>query len=107
MFSGNPADLSESDFEQLSQDGLPSSQLSNDDLVDKPLTSLLTDAGIAKAGREVKDALARTSVFINGVAKGSQDNMGASHSFAVEHALYGRFFLVRLGKKKYHLFELI
>ncbi len=107
MFSGNPADLSESDFEQLSQDGLPSSQLSNDDLVDKPLTSLLTDAGIAKAGREVKDALARTSVFINGVAKGSQDNMGAAHSFAVEHALYGRFFLVRLGKKKYHLFELI
>lgn len=107
MFSGNLADLSESDFEQLSQDGLPSSQLSNDDLVDKPLTSLLTDAGIAKAGREVKDALARTSVFINGVAKGSQDNMGASHSFAVEHALYGRFFLVRLGKKKYHLFELI
>jgi tyrosyl-tRNA synthetase len=107
MFSGNPGDLSESDFEQLSQDGLPFSQLSNADLVDKPLTNLLTDAGMAKAGREVKDALARTSVFINGVAKGSQDNMGASNSFAVEHALYGRFFLVRLGKKKYHLFELI
>jgi len=107
LFSGNPADLSESDFEQLSQDGLPFSQLSNTDFADKPLTNLLTDAGMAKAGREVKDALARTSVFINGVAKGSQDNMGTSNSFAVEHALYGRFFLVRLGKKKYHLFELI
>ncbi len=107
LFSGNPADLSESDFEQLSQDGLPFSQLSNTDFADKPLTNLLTDAGMAKAGREVKDALARTSVFINGVAKGFQDNMGTSNSFAVEHALYGRFFLVRLGKKKYHLFELI
>ena len=107
LFSGNPADLSESDFEQLSQDGLPFSQLSNTDFADKPLTNLLTDAGMAKAGREVKDALARTSVFINGVAKSSQDNMRTSNSFAVEHALYGRFFLVRLGKKKYHLFELI
>ncbi len=26
--------------------------------------------------------------------------------FAAERALFGRFFLVRLGKKKYHLFEL-
>ena len=107
LFSGNPVDLSESDLKQLSQDGLPFSRLSNSDLVDKPLTNLLAAAGMVKAGREVKDALARNSVFINGVAKGSQDNMGASSSFAAEHALYGRFFLVRLGKKKYHLFELI
>jgi len=107
LFSGNPVDLSESDLKQLSQDGLPFSRLSNRDLVDKPLTNLLVAAGMVKAGREVKDALARNSVFINGVAKGSQDNMGASSSLAAEHALYGRFFLVRLGKKKYHLFELI
>jgi hypothetical protein len=33
--------------------------------------------------------------------------MSAPQSFAVEHALHGRFFLVRLGKKKYHLFERI
>jgi tyrosyl-tRNA synthetase len=86
---------------------MPFSQLSSSDLVDKPLTNLLADAGMVKAGREVKDALARNSVFINGVAKGSQDNMGASNSFTAERALYERFFLVRLGKKKYHLFELI
>jgi tyrosyl-tRNA synthetase len=107
LFSGSSVDLSESDLKQLSQDGMPFSQLSNSDLVDKPLTNLLTDAGMVKAGREVKDALARNSVFINGIAKGSQDNMGASNSFTAEHGLYERFFLVRLGKKKYHLFELI
>ena len=107
LFSGSSVDLSESDLKQLSQDGMPFSQLSNSDLVDKPLTNLLTDAGMVKAGREVKDALARNSVFINGIAKGSQDNMGTSNSFTAEHALYERFFLVRLGKKKYHLFELI
>jgi len=60
---------------------------------------------MAKAGREVKDALGRNSVFINGVAKGAADNMSTQDSFSVEHALYRRFFLVRLGKKKYHLFE--
>mgnify|MGYP001112266616 FL=1 len=105
MFSGDPNELSEQDFEQLSQDGLPFSQLSDEDLVEKPLTNLLTDCGMAKAGREVKDALGRNSVFINGVAKGAGDNMSAPESFCVAHALYGRFFLVRLGKKKYHLFE--
>ncbi len=105
MFSGDPNKLSEKDFEQLSQDGLPSSKLSDEDLIENPLTNLLTDCGMAKAGREVKDALGRNSVFINGVPKGAQDNMAAQKSFAVAHALYSRFFLVRLGKKKYHLFE--
>jgi tyrosyl-tRNA synthetase len=107
LFSGDPNQLSEQDFEQLGQDGLPFSHLCDADLVDKPLTNLLTDCGMAKAGREVKDALGRNSVFINGVAKGAADNMSAPQSFAVEHALHGRFFLVRLGKKKYHLFERI
>lgn len=105
LFNGEPDQLSETDFEQLRLDGLPSSELSSADLVEKPLTNLLTDCGMVKAGREVKDALGRNSVFINGVAKGAEDNMRAAECFASEHALFGRFYLVRLGKKKYHLFE--
>jgi tyrosyl-tRNA synthetase len=105
MFSGELSDLSEQDLEQLCQDGLPSSRLSADDLTDKPLTLLLTECGMVKAGREVKDALGRDSVFINTVAKGAVDNMNNAENFAESKALYGRFFLVRLGKKKYHLFE--
>ena len=107
LFSGDTNDLSEEDFEQLGQDGLPSSQISDSQLYDMPLTNLLTDCGMAKAGREVKDALARNSVMINGRSQGSEDNMATGTSFALEKALYGRFFLVRLGKKKYHLFERI
>jgi tyrosyl-tRNA synthetase len=105
LFNGEPDQLSETDFEHLRLDGLPSSELIDDDLIDKPLTNLLTDCGMVKAGREVKDALGRNSVFINGVAKGVNDNMNAPKSFAVDQALFGRFYLVRLGKKKYHLFE--
>ena len=106
LFSGESSDLSEQDLQQLRQDGLPSSSLEGEDLSQKPLTQLFVDAEIVKAGREVKDALGRNSVFINGVSKGSEDNMNAPQLFSAENALYGRFFLVRLGKKKYHLFEL-
>ena len=106
LFSGESSDLSEQDLQQLLQDGLPSSSLASEDLSQKPLTQLFVDAGMVKAGREVKDALGRNSVFVNGKAKGSEDNMNAQQLFSVDNALYGRFFLDRLGKKKYHLFEL-
>ena len=106
LFSGDSGDLSENDLEQLRQDGLSCSTLNTDELAEKPLTQLFADAGVVKAGREVKDALGRNSVFINGVAKGTQDNMQAEQIFSAGNALYGRFFLVRIGKKKYHLFEL-
>ena len=105
LFSGDANDLSEQDLQQLRLDGLPSSTLAAD-FTDKPLTQLLTDCGMVKAGREVKDALGRNSVFINGIAKGAEDNMNSAEIFAPKQALFGRFFLVRLGKKKYHLFEL-
>jgi tyrosyl-tRNA synthetase len=107
LFSGNPNDLSEQDFEQLGQDGLPSSQITASHIMDTPLTNLLTDCGMAKAGREVKDALARNSVTVNGAAKGIGDNMDTDAIFDESKAIYGRFYLVRLGKKKYHLFERI
>ena len=106
LFSGESGDLSEQDLQQLRQDGLPSSSLFNLDISQKPLTQLFADVGMVKAGREVKDALGRNSVFINGIAKGSEDNMNAQQLFSADNALHGRFFLVRIGKKKYHLFEL-
>lgn len=106
MFSGSLENLSEADLEQLAQDGLPSSKLSAEMLTDKPLTSLLAECGMVKASREAKDALGRNAVLINGQAVGMDDNMRTLECFAPGRALYGRFFLVKLGKKKNHLFEL-
>jgi len=105
LFSGVSNDLAEQDLQQLRLDGLPSSKLQAE-CKEKPLTQLLADCGMVKAGREVKDALGRYSVFINGVAMGAEHNMKTSELFSAKKALYGRFFIVRLGKKKYHLFEL-
>ena len=70
------------------------------------MNTLFTDSGMVKAGREGKDALGRNAIFINGVAQGAEDNMKTAEAFSAEKALYGRFFLVKLGKKKYHLFEI-
>ena len=106
LFSGSLDSLTESDLEQLKQDGMPASDIAEADF-EKPLTAILADAGMAKAGREVKDALGRNAVLINGEAKGSADTMAAAACFAAEKALFGRFFMVKMGKKKHHLLELI
>lgn len=106
LFLGNVAELSEQELVQLQQDGLPSSEIDLAALVEVPLTTLLTDCGMAKAGREVKDALARNAVFINQQALSEADNMKTAELFAQQNALYGHFFLVKLGKRKYHLFSL-
>ena len=107
MFSGELADLSEQDFQQLCQDGLPSSSLTDLDLQDKPLTNLLVEVGMVKSGREVKDALSRNSVLVNGQAKGLEDNMRTADLFSSKGGIYSSYYLVKLGKKKYHLFQRI
>ena len=105
LFNGDPNKLSKKDFEQMRQDGISSSFVGEEGLLHKPLTQMLTECGMVKAGREVKDALGHHSVFVNGISQGNSDNMKAKEIFSKERALHGRFFLVRLGKKKYHLFE--
>jgi tyrosyl-tRNA synthetase len=44
-------------------------------------------------------------VTVNNRALGWEANAAVDSCFNAAEALYGRFFLVRLGKKKYHLFE--
>lgn len=105
LFSGDAASLSEADLEQIKQDGLPASDLTSIDFIDKPLTSVLAEAGMGQ-GKQVKDALGRNAVVINGVAYGMDSLMAGADIFVKDNALYGRFFMVKLGKKKHHLFEL-
>lgn len=105
LFSGELSGLSEQDLEQLRLDGLPSSTVTLSELEGVPMTQLFADHGVAPSGKQVKDALGRNAVTFNGVAKSMEDNMKLPECFARENALYGRFFLVKLGKKKHHLFE--
>ena len=104
LFSGALDALSEGDVLQLRQDGLPASTVARGGFPDT-LTQLLTEAGMASSGKQVKDALGRKAVLINNRELGWEDNGDVSAALTPELALYSRFYLVKLGKKKYHLFE--
>ena len=101
LFSGDAAALGETDLQQLALDGLPSSQLDRNDLP-PTLTQLLAQAGLA-AGKQIKDALAREAVLINGQPVNGGPTVTSEDALPAERALHGRFYLVRFGKKKYHL----
>ncbi len=104
MFSGDVHNLSAEEFGQLHQDGLPTTGLPSSGLAEIPLTTLLVDAGLAKSGKQVKDALAREAVWVNGQAVALSQNMSCEELFAASEALRERYFVVKLGKKSYHLF---
>lgn len=105
LFSGDLSELSLEDYAQLEQDGLPATQVPVE-LTDLPLTTLFADAGLAASGKQVKDALQRNAVIINDQACGLDQNMKAAELFTKEVARFGKYFLVKLGKKKHHLFYL-
>ncbi|WP_020210840.1 tyrosine--tRNA ligase [Gilvimarinus chinensis] len=104
LFSGGLEQLSEPDLEQLQLDGLPSSTLVRAQLADKPLTQWLVDAEMAASGKQVKDALGRGAVLINGDAITFDENLDGAACFNESRARFQRFYIVKLGKKKYHLF---
>ena len=106
LFSGDASQLSEQDYAQLALDGLPSSSIDVASISELPLTTILSDAGMASNGKQVKDALQRNAVIVNGHANGMDDNMNAANVFALEKAFFGKYFLVKLGKKKHHLFSI-
>jgi tyrosyl-tRNA synthetase len=105
LFTGTIAALAESDVLQLRQDGLPASTIARTHFPET-LTQMLTDAGMASSGKQVKDALGRNAVTINDRVLGLEDNGAVAACFPLVEAVFGRFYLVKLGKKKFHLFEI-
>jgi tyrosyl-tRNA synthetase len=102
LFSGDISSLPEQDLNQLSMDGLPCADLTALALDDRPLTQILAEIGMG-AGKQIKDALVRNAVLVNGKSISMEDNMSAPAIFAKENALYGKYFVVKLGKKKYQM----
>ncbi len=93
LFSGDLDALTESDFEQLAQDGVPGLTLekSADGLVDA-----LAAAGLAKSKSEARGFLQSGSVQVNGVRIDAID-----YRFTETDRRFGRFTLLRRGKKNY------
>jgi len=107
LFSGTADALGKEDFLQLKMDGIPHSEMVRDTLSGATLAQCLVDGGMASSGKQVKDALGRGAVVINGRAATPEDNIDLHKCFARDRAFYTHFYLVKLGKKTYHLFEIV
>ncbi|MCX9132431.1 tyrosine--tRNA ligase [Aeromonas veronii] len=92
LFSGDVTRLGESDLAQLAQDGMPSSTVSGE----TDLVSLLVSCGLANSKRIARELLAAGAISLNGVIK-QDDQLSATDR------LFGRYLLLRRGKKQYHL----
>ena len=95
LFSGDLAALTENDLEQLAQDGMPGVPL---DSANGSLIDALAATGLAKSKSEARSFIQSGSVSINGHKIEALD-----HQFAAEERLFGRFTILRRGKKNYGL----
>jgi len=93
LFSGSLDALTESDFEQLAQDGVPGVTLEK---TASGLIDTLVAANLAKSKSEARGFLQSGSVTVNGRKVEALD-----HQIADGERLFGRFTLLRRGKKNY------
>lgn len=97
LFSGDLSKLTEADFAQLALDGLPTTK--------KPIAGLslvdaLVSTGLASSNRAAREFIGNGAVNVNGEK--------VSDPAAVidpVQAMHGRYFLLRRGKKQFHLLQ--
>ena len=94
LFNGNLADLTEADFEQLAQDGIPMIALDND----ADLQQALVDAELQPSRGQARKAITQSAITINGEKVSDPE-----YAFSDADRLFGRYTLLRRGKKNYCL----
>ncbi|PTT44220.1 tyrosine--tRNA ligase [Aeromonas sp. HMWF016] len=92
LFSGEVARLGESDLAQLAQDGMPSCRLEGE----TDLVTLLVESGLANSKRIARELLAAGAISLNGEIRQNEQLTAADR-------LFGRYLLLRRGKKQYRL----
>ncbi|MEJ2130388.1 MAG: tyrosine--tRNA ligase [Gammaproteobacteria bacterium] len=95
LFSGAVGDLTESDLAQLAQDGMEHTTISGEG---EPLVNLLACTPVAAAR-----GAARRLVSSGGVSVNAEPVKDVELSLSKENALFGRYHLLRRGKKSWHL----
>lgn len=94
LFSGDLSALGANDLEQLHLDGLPSSELSGSCGV----VEALVRSGLATSNKMAREFIGNGAVVVNG-----QKVSDAELVLDTAIALFGRYFIVRRGKKLFHL----
>ncbi len=94
LFSGNVASLSEEEIDDVF------GEFKKHIEGEKKLEDLLIELGAASSKREARTFIQGNSVLVNGEKVTSLDA-----TFSKENGLYGRYLIVRRGKKNYYLAE--
>ena len=94
LFAGDAGQLLESDLQELQQDGMPCTSCA----AGTGLLTAMVEAGLTKSTGEARKLIQANGIKLNG---DSIDDVGRDLTF--EDALYKRFYLLRKGKKNYHL----
>ncbi len=101
LFTGELSLITEQDLEQLAQDGMPTTDIPGDDL---PLLDALVITGLALTPRgEATVGQARKFVKDGAVRIDGAKACDEGASLRRSEARYGRFNIVRRGKKNFHL----
>ena len=94
LFSGRLGALGAADLEQLRLDGVGCTEVP----AGARLTSVLADGGLAASRGAARRLIESGGVSVNGSP--TQD---VDHALSSEDALYGRYHLIRRGRKAWHL----
>ncbi|MFO6424001.1 tyrosine--tRNA ligase [Motilimonas sp. KMU-193] len=96
LFSGDLTSLSESDLAQLALDGLPTTQVEGDE---KALVELLTASELAKSNKMAREFIGNGAVAVNGEKVAETEAV-----ISKADALFGKFTLIKRGKKLFNLY---
>ena len=95
LFSGDIGSLTEDDFAQLKLDGMPASPLTGQN---PSLVELLVGCGLAKSNKMAREFITNGAVNVNGSKLTDPALVLDSRT-----ALFGRYYLLKRGKKLFHL----
>ena len=98
LFGASLHTLVESDFEQLGQDGIERSEICEGTNV----AAALSESGLAPSRGKARQMVASGAILVNDV-KIEDANLQLDRT----NALYGRYHLMRRGRKTWHLLELV
>lgn len=94
LFSGDISDLTETDFEQLEQDGMENSKISD---CESAVALVCDISNLAKSRKMAREHINNGAIRVNG------NVIEVATEITRENALFNRFSLIKMGKKKHHL----
>ena len=99
LFSGDISHLTSDDIAQLELDGLPCTEVQGDV---KGIIEVLVGTELAKSNKMAREFIGNNAIYVNGQLVDSVE-----FELSSSNALIGKFFIIRRGKKLFHLVKLV